>query len=79
MNEKEKKFKPPLLVLICDMIGSIFLGIGLAAHFADAHFIPEKLQVDNYGLKMIAIGIFLFVPLVIYLIRALSKSKVREL
>ena len=59
---------PPVLVLL-DVMGVIFLGIGLAKFFANVDVLPAAWRFDNYESVLIGAGAALMLPLMVHLVK----------
>ena len=60
---EERKWKPPVFLVLLDAVGAMLVGIGAAERFAETHLVPAPLRFENYDLVMMVIGGFLMVPI----------------
>ena len=65
---EEKKWKPPVGLVLLDAVGAVLLGLGLAERIAGTNLIPESFQFENYDLVMIVVSGFLMVPMLLNLV-----------
>jgi hypothetical protein len=78
-SSRNGKFKLPVWIIILDSIGSVFLGLGVAAHFADVNIIPAALQTEGYGVKMMILGGILYMPALAIILNKLINRGPREI
>lgn len=57
----------PARLIALDVIGTAFLVLGIAEHFADMALIPESIWKD-YGIPFMVAGVALQVPLILFLV-----------
>ncbi|WP_049722729.1 DUF1418 family protein [Gilvimarinus polysaccharolyticus] len=65
--------KLPLHLLILDMIGCLFIGLGMTMHFADVDLLPANLRFENDGIVYILIGVACMIPAIIFMINGLRN------
>ncbi len=63
-----------LHLLVLNVVGFVFLGLGLAKAFGGVDFIPIQFQFQHYELTFIAGGIVLMVPAFINIVRKLKEG-----
>ena len=73
MQEGKKKSVPPTLIVL-DMIGTVFIGLGLAKYFANVDAIPVQLRFANYELVFIGAGAALAAPLFVHFVKKLAGA-----
>ena len=57
-----KKYKPPIELLVLYTVGSLFVGLGLFELFAETEIVPDQYKFENYELTMVVVGALLMLP-----------------
>ncbi|TQV72965.1 hypothetical protein FLL45_16000 [Aliikangiella marina] len=65
---------PPLLVLL-DVIGMVFIGIGLADYFGAIDWLPQSIRFEFIGFVLIFLGFLMTTPLIVWVIKNGQNSK----
>ncbi|OGT91883.1 MAG: hypothetical protein A2514_06475 [Gammaproteobacteria bacterium RIFOXYD12_FULL_61_37] len=73
MNDKPKFRIPPALILL-DIIGGLFLAVGIAETVNPGIFLPPALAFPFYNWISIIIGPLLMLPLVLHMV-GLAKQQ----
>jgi hypothetical protein len=63
MTNASGSWKPPIVLLVLDVIGVALLGLGIAERFAGTTIVPDWLRFTGYDLVMIIVGALLMLPL----------------
>lgn len=79
MEEAVKKFKPPLSLVILDVIGTIFLGLGFAKMFAGINFLPATIQLDEKGWTLIIVGVLFMFPMLLHIFVKMREQAEKKL
>jgi hypothetical protein len=79
MEEPPNRFKPPLSLVMLDVIGTTCLGIGLAKMYAGIDFLPDSLQFDAKGWTFIIIGVLLMLPMLLHLVAKIREQAEKKL
>lgn len=66
--------RPPIFILVLDMLGCALIGIGALEKFGQLNLIPEPYRIQHFENIMIIAGMALFLPAMIWFIKQL-KSK----
>ncbi|HEY7883607.1 MAG TPA: hypothetical protein VIC08_01525 [Cellvibrionaceae bacterium] len=70
-----KKLPLPLPLIFLDIIGTLFIGVGLALMLTDAELLPAHLRFEHDGLIYIVIGGACMLPAVNYLVNLARKKQ----
>ena len=62
-------FKFPPLILLLDLVGMVFIGVGLAEYFASVNWLPATLRFEYFEFIMIFLGFLMTIPLVVWTIK----------
>ena len=77
--QPEKKFKPPLRLVLVDTIGAIFVGLGVAKMFTGLNILPAAIQFDEKGWTLIVIGILFMLPLLLHIFVKMREQAEKKL
>lgn len=70
MMQDRRKFQLPAWTIILDLFGTLILALGIYAQFGgDELLFSEFLDLRQYAIIMILVGILLMMPLVMHLIK----------
>ena len=71
---KKPPLKIPLDLLALDFVGVLVLALGILEGFTDKNVFPDALKFEHYPWVLIVVGVLLMAPLVLYLIRSVTKG-----
>lgn len=63
MTTSEKPFSIPTRLIVLEIVGTLFVVIGLLELTGGVEILPVALRFDDYGFAFIAAGIVLMLPL----------------
>ncbi|WKE64579.1 chemotaxis protein [Gallaecimonas kandeliae] len=70
------KPRPPIPLLLLDMVGVLLLGLGLGEHFGDLGLVPPSLRFPHFDIALMAAGALLMLPFISWTLkRALGKAR----
>lgn len=68
--QENRKIQLPAWSIILDLIGTLFLALGIYAQFVGGELLfSEFLDLRQYAIILILIGVLLMMPLVLHLVR----------
>lgn len=70
MPDKPASMKLPPILLVLDLMGTAIVALGLFELYADPGWFPPALQFRHYPWVLIAIGVALMLPALVFLMRA---------
>lgn len=76
---QEPTFKLPINLILIDGVGTALLVLGLAEHFAGIDVLPTALNFEYRAYVLMAVGVILMMPLVLYFLNLARSCQERQL
>ncbi len=74
MTTTDKPLSIPARLIVLDVIGTLFVVIGLLELTAGIELLPAPLRFDGYGFALVVAGIVLMLPLIAHVISRVVKG-----
>ena len=74
MTTNKKPFSIPARLIVLDVVGTLFVVIGLLALTAGIELLPTSLRFDGYGVAFIIAGVILMLPLIAHVVARVAKG-----
>ena len=74
VTTNKKPFSIPARLIVLDVVGTLFVVIGLLALTAGIELLPTSLRFDGYGVAFIIAGVILMLPLIAHVVARVAKG-----